>query len=157
MKNGLAPAPAPTVTSPIFAPLGHASALACVSVHSSALAILPVRPLGRLTVRALRSWSVSSRVKRSRNDEALPALLLSVPALKPGENVDGHVVPLLFSLSVKLLSEVTVLPFQPVRTAWVVYVPHLLGATSGARGPPLNSRCRLENGICGLLSNVVVI
>jgi hypothetical protein len=55
VKNGLLPAPAPAVTLPIFEPAGHKAALAWPSGHSSALAILPGRPLGRCTVRALNS------------------------------------------------------------------------------------------------------
>src|SRR4051794_32957422 len=120
MKNGLVPAPAPTVTSPIFEAAGQVFVLACGSVQSCALAILPVRPLGSLTVSALSCWSSSSRVKRIRNEEVDPALLLLVPALKPGENCGGHGWPLAFSLRVKLLSVATVLPFQPVNSAWVV-------------------------------------
>src|SRR5689334_25030105 len=91
------------------------------------------------------------------NGDAAPARFCTVPALKPGVNSGGHGLPFAFSVNVKLLSEDTVLPFQPVSSAWVVNVPHAFGAESGARRPLANSTCSLLNGNCGLSSNVVEI
>src|SRR4029077_5907929 len=116
-----------------------------------------VKPLAMWTVRPLRFWSSSSRVIRITNGELDPAALLSVPALNPGENSGGQGLPFAFSDSVKLLSEETVLPFQPVSSACGVNVPQVLGAVSGAPGPLSNATWMLENGNCGLLSNVVEI
>jgi hypothetical protein len=59
-------------------------------------------------------------------------------------------------LSVKLLAGKTVRPLHEVIVASVVYVPHVDGSASEARGPPSKSRCTRENGSCGLSSNVVV-
>ncbi len=58
-------------------------------------------------------------MKRNKNEDEDPAELLSVPALKLGENFDGHGLPLAFSETAKVLSVETVLPFQPVNSACV--------------------------------------
>ncbi len=85
-------------------------------------------------------------MKRNKNEDEDPAVLLSVPARNPGENFGGHGLPLAFSATAKLLSVETTLPFQPVNSAWVVYVPQRFGIVSAARPPPKNSTWSLSNG-----------
>src|SRR5512142_930197 len=120
MKNGLLPAPAPTVTAPIRERSEQVPAPAAPAGHSGTLAIRPVNPVGPLTVSDLSSWSRSPRATRTRNDELRPALLLAVAASRCGAKRAGHAWPFSSWPTAKLLSVWTVFPLHDVNSACVV-------------------------------------
>ena len=119
--------------------------------------MVPVSPVGMLTVTSRNIWSSSLRPKLNVNVDDFPAAALVRPATKLGANPRaGHRAPFPSRVISNMLVVVVTFPLHPVICALVVYVPQSGGFVSGAREPPLNSSWSFENGNWGLLSNVAV-
>ena len=159
MKNGSGPGPAATVTVPIRDVAPQPPAAAGRAWQRRTFAMRPSSPCGNETSTLPSSASESPRVKRVMSGELLPASGFVVPATKPGSKPPGtHGPPLPSPLIVNesVVSAAGSEVFHDVKRAVVVFVPHVGGVTSAARGPPSKCSFSVENGSCGLSSNVAV-
>src|SRR5215207_439390 len=150
MKNGFGPAPAPTVAWPINDPAPQLPAFAADAEHCSASLIRPSSPFGDSTVNDSNSSSLSSRSSATSNGVLPPATGLCTPASNAGLNLEaGQAAPLPSPLMSNELVLGTIRSVHETSSTDVLYVPHLRGDVSGARGP-------LLNGNCGSSSKMVV-
>src|ERR1039458_5291869 len=155
-RNGSAPGPVSTRTSPISLSGPQVPAFACGSSHSLTFESIPNRPGGICTRNPFRNSSESERPKESVNGLNSPARSLVVSAANDGLNCG----PKQFSSTSNVLVGVTSGvngELHGVRSTVVVAGPHVREVESVARSAPWRVSWNSENGSCGVFSNVVVI
>src|ERR1700733_4937393 len=148
--------------APSPSPLRAAAAAICVSEQYATPARHPHNPSGRPAASGPKRWEPSSRVTLNANGENVPANGVIVPACKPGvfgncASLAAHAPPVGLEVTENALALDTVAPSGAVhRTSCAVvgYSTHVEGVVSVALGPPKKSKCRPENGSCGLFRNV---